>query len=128
MFGAISGQSIIDILRNEGYMHQLSLPLTPPEYTLPEEYFSSMNVGYARIEEYTGTSSSSIEHVDHPGFTRLRTELEQRGYIKVERGWINGDRVLRRFRLNNVWFEEDDKFPCASAIAYTIKMKNNNEY
>ena len=118
---------LLELARSNGYMYQMSLPLTPPEYTLPVEYFSDIPIGYSWIEEYTGTTCSDIQHVDHPGFTRLRNHLEARGYIKTERNSCNGDVVLNVFRLNGKWFEKGDRFPCAVAIKIEFALKDHNE-
>ena len=64
---------------------------------------------------------SSTESIDHPEFTRLRNQLEEEGYIEVERRWWNGDRVLQSFTLNGYKFELGDKFLCASAMKFHLK-------
>jgi len=58
--------------------------------------------------------STSTE--DHPEFTRLREQLGEQGYISIERGWWNGDCVLKSFSLNGVQFEPGEKFCCAGAM------------
>ena len=125
MFGAVDAGLILDLMRKDGYMAQLPLPLdTPPEYTLPEEYFESIPMGYKWIESDSNLEASNHYVIDHPGFTRLRDSLENNGYIKTERNWSNGDRVLKRFKLNGHWFDEGEQFPCAPAMKYKI---NTNE-
>jgi hypothetical protein len=57
---------------------------------------------------------------DHDEFTKLRNQLESEGYIKCERGWWNGDRVLKPFYLNGWKFKKNHKFPCASALKSSI--------
>ena len=57
---------------------------------------------------------------DHDEFTRLRNQLEELGYIKTERGWWNGDRVLKAFKLNEWTFRKGDKFASAAAIKNSI--------
>ena len=64
----------------------------------------------------------SIGSKDHPEFTRLREQLEKAGYIKIERGWWNGDSVLKPFKLNNFKFKKGDKFMCASALGSYLKF------
>jgi hypothetical protein len=64
---------------------------------------------------------SSISSDDHPEFKKLRDLLGKDGYIKIERGWWNGDRVLKPFILNGKVFKKDAQFPCGSAIKYTIE-------
>ena len=63
---------------------------------------------------------SSSHHIDHPEFTKLRDRLEELGYIKTERGWWNGDRVLKSFKLNGWTFRKNHKFPCAAALNTSI--------
>ena len=69
--------------------------------------------------------SASISNDDHPDFKALRNQLEESGYIKCERNWWNGDRVLKPFSLNNVLFEVNETFPCGSAmlIHLTVQRK-----
>ena len=114
---------LMSLLKQQGYMYQQSLPLTPPEYTLPIEYFTDIPTGYSWIEEYTGAPCSNVQYVDHPGFTTLRDNLENEGYIKTERNFWNGDIVLKAFRLNGIWFEEGDSFPSAMAMKLKIKHR-----
>lgn len=58
---------------------------------------------------------------DHPKFAELRDQLEQQGYIRCERSWSNGDRVLKSFILNNVPFEPGEQFCCAAAMKYHLE-------
>ncbi len=64
--------------------------------------------------------SVSISNKDHDEFTKLRNQLEQEGYIKTERGWSNGDRVLKPFKMNEWKFHKGHKFPCAAAMSNSI--------
>lgn len=57
---------------------------------------------------------------DHPEFAKLRNQLEELGYIKTERGWWNGDRVLKPFKLNEWSFRKGDKFSSAAAMSNSI--------
>lgn len=59
---------------------------------------------------------SSTYSKDHDEFTKLRNQLESEGYIKCERGWWNGDRVLKPFILNEWKFKKNHSFPCAAAM------------
>ena len=63
---------------------------------------------------------------DHPEFAALRDQLEQLGYIKTERQWWNGDRVLRPFRLNGCLFRRDEQFPSAAAMSGHLKYWHKN--
>ena len=58
---------------------------------------------------------------DHPEFTKLREQLNKDGYIKIERGWWNGESVLKPFQLNDVSFKVGRTFPCASAMNYVLR-------
>lgn len=77
----------------------------------PEEIFKVLK-GYDK--------SVSISNKDHEEFTKLRDKLEELGYIKTERGWWNGDRVLKPFYLNGWRFKKNHKFPCAAALKNSI--------
>ena len=57
---------------------------------------------------------------DHPKFSELRDQLEQQGYIRCERNWTNGDRVLKSFTLNSVPFEPGEQFCCAGAMKFHL--------
>jgi len=67
--------------------------------------------------------SVSIGTKDHPEFDCLREQLECDGYIQVQRGWWNGDRVLKTFSLNGVKFKKHDQFPCAAAMKHHLKFQ-----
>ena len=64
----------------------------------------------------------SIGTTDHPEFDSLRNSLEQQGYIVTQRGWWNGDRVVKAFTLNGVKFKKNDQFPCAVAMKGHLKF------
>jgi len=65
----------------------------------------------------------SVGTKDHPKFTQLREQLEREGYIQVERGWWNGDRVLKPFSLNGVKFKKHDQFSCAAAMKHYLEFQ-----
>lgn len=60
---------------------------------------------------------------DHPEFTRLREQLGEQGYIKIERGWWNGDRVLKPFTLNRLKFKVGEKFSCGGAMGIHFSVR-----
>ena len=62
----------------------------------------------------------TIGSKDHDEFTKLRNQLEELGYIKTERGWWNGDVVLKPFYLNGWRFKRNHRFPCAAALKNSI--------
>ena len=68
----------------------------------------------------------SIGNIDHWEFTLLREQLGREGYIKIERGWWNGDQVLKPFNLNGVQFKKNATFPCASAMKVRLEYKQNS--
>lgn len=70
----------------------------------------------------------SFSTIDHPEFTKLREQLGADGYIEIERGWWNGDRVLKQFRLNGFLFRKNSKFPCAEAMRVSIKVAKKHGY
>jgi hypothetical protein len=53
---------------------------------------------------------------DHPEFAKLREQLGLEGYISIERGWWNGDRVTKPFTLNGLKFKVGAQFSCAGAM------------
>ena len=63
---------------------------------------------------------TSTSNKDHDEFTKLREELGRLGYIEIQRGWWNGDRVLKSFKLNEWTFRKGYKFPSAAAMNNSI--------
>ena len=70
---------------------------------------------------YGTTKGSSTWSEDHPEFTKLREQLGEEGYIYIQRGWWNGDRVLKLFQLNNKTFKKGDQFSSGAAIRHTLE-------
>ena len=64
---------------------------------------------------------SMYSTMDHPKFSELRDHLEQQGFIRCERNWSNGDRVLKSFSLNGVPFEPGAQFCCAAAMKFHLE-------
>ncbi len=60
---------------------------------------------------------------DHPEFTKLRNNLEKLGYIKTERTYWNGDRVLKPFSINGMKLDKGQQFCCASALGNQISVR-----
>jgi hypothetical protein len=67
---------------------------------------------------------------DHLEFARLRERLGQEGYISIERGWWNGDSVLKPFKLNGLKFKPGEKFSCAGAMSghFEVRAKHPEYY
>lgn len=61
--------------------------------------------------------------IDHPEFTKLREQLGDLGYISIERGWWNGDRVLKPFILNGLKFKVGEQFSCAGAMSGHFRVR-----
>lgn len=59
---------------------------------------------------------------DHPEFAKLREQLGLQGYIYIERGWWNGDRVLKPFKLNGRKFKVGDQFSCGGAMGNHLRV------
>ena len=59
---------------------------------------------------------------DHPEFTKLRNQLEELGYIQIQRNWWNGDIVTKSFTLNEYRFKKGQSFPCASALGISVQI------
>ena len=69
----------------------------------------------------------TIGNDDHPDFKELRNKLESQGFIKCERGWWNGDRVLKPFTLNGARFTKDEKFCSGAAIKWDVEHKQKDK-
>ena len=128
MFGAIPAQFLMDELYRQGYREQLTfLDEFPPCIYIDRDKLTSVSMGY----NWNGMGTISTQ--DHPAFTQLRERLGKEGYIEIERGWWNGDRVTKPFYLNNMYFDIGAKFSCASALGVTYdiayrKNKRSSQY
>ena len=107
-------------------------------FTIPEEYLCDVLIykewgmfDHIPVDELTPDQlvkiikgedrCSSQSNKDHDEFTKLRNQLEELGHIRCERNWWNGDRVLEPFYVNEWKFEQNHKFPCASAMRVSIE-------
>ena len=63
---------------------------------------------------------TSYSTQDHPMFTELREQLGREGYISIQRGWWNGDRVTKGFKLNEWTFRKGQQFSSATAMKNSI--------
>jgi hypothetical protein len=73
------------------------------------------------VLKYGTAKGSSMWSEDHPEFTKLREQLGAEGFIKIERGWWNGDVVIKPFILNGKKFKKNAQFSCGAAIKYTLE-------
>lgn len=101
-------------------------------FRIKQEYLTDVPTNnHVRLEMNDGTiiEGNAFSNIDHPKFTELRNKLENLGFIRTERMFWNGDRVLKPFKLNGVAFKPGDQFSCASAlrIRFTVakKIKTN---
>ena len=78
-----------------------------------------------------GKGKCGMTHTeDHPEFTKLREQLGQDGYITIERGWWNGDRVEKPFTLNGLKFKVGAQFSCGDAmdVHFRVRAKHPELY
>lgn len=108
------------------------------EFFLDEEYITDVSINrtwnvYARKENPTQEDLIAIlqdkgwhsiyGNEDHPEFAKLRNQLGEQGYIRIERSWCNGDRVLKPFTLNGYRFRKDEQYPSGAAMKLHLKYK-----
>jgi len=70
---------------------------------------------------------SSMSSDDHPEFKKLREQLGQEKFIKIQRRWWNGDVVLKPFTLNGAKFKKGEQFSSGAAIKYVIDSKQKKQ-
>lgn len=121
----IPAELLIEEASRLGIYPQLTLDL-PKEYYIDDEYLTSVNVKYSWINGH-GKKCSTGSSVDHPSFAALREHLDATGYIKIERKWWNGDRVLKPFKLNTYDFMPGDQFSSAGAMGVKFRVKQKYE-
>lgn len=83
-------------------------------------WIDTMYLTYVSVNYGWGTTSLQSS-VDHPAFDALRQQLGNLGFIKVERGYANGDRVTKEFSLNGYDFAIGDQFSSAGAMGIHLK-------
>ncbi len=88
------------------------------DYKKPEELTPDEVIKILKGEDQCSSTSTK----DHPEFSKLREQLGADGYIEIQRGWWNGDRVLKPFTFNGAKFRKGEKFCCASAMAGHLKF------
>mgnify|MGYP003957424761 CR=1 FL=1 len=86
------------------------------------EFLSDVPVIINIIDE-SGKKYGSLSHINHPSFEATRTLLEEKGYLLVERGWCNGDVILRDFYFNDKLLKAGTSF--YSAVAMGIRSQFN---
>jgi len=122
----IPADILSSIARDIGVMIQVELPLDTPIWVFvdPEDLTSTK----VSLNHYnpSGAPFGSLSHIDHPSFSKTRDFLEENNYIKTERSYSNGDRVLKPFYFNNVLMVEGDQFLCACAMKTHYSSLYNN--
>lgn len=117
-------QGILEQIRKEPKQLHFDEELFPPLFIIKEEYLTSCNEAFTWITSTGHGPNGTIAHsVDHPAFAALRKHLDARGFISTENGWVNGDRVVKPFYLNEVYFDVGEKFVCASAMQGHLKFR-----
>jgi hypothetical protein len=122
---------IVDQIRKEPKQLHFDEELFPPLYTIKEEYLTTCNEAFTWVSgSGHGPSGTIAKAVDHPAFAALREHLSRRGYIDIQRGWVNGDRVIKPFYLNEVYFDVGEKFVSSSAMSghLNYRKKYGNEF
>jgi hypothetical protein len=94
-------------------------------FYIKEEYLTSCNEAFTYVKATGGGSYGTIaKDVDHPAFAALRKHLSDNGYIQIpDYPCWNGDRVIKSFYLNDVFFREGEKFVCGSAMSGHLKFR-----
>ena len=92
------------------------------QVTIFKDYMKDRPEDEQLIAKLKGHRFCSTSSDDHPEFKKLRNQLEQDGFIKTERSWWNGDRVLKIFKLNGYEFRIGEQFPCGAAIKMHIEF------
>ena len=94
--------------------------LTNPDDPTPDDLIKILKGHHQMI---------SFSNKDHDEFTKLRNQLEELGYIKIERGWWNGDRVIKGFKLNGFPLKKGERFYSAAAMSGSFNLaKKNKKY
>lgn len=115
---------ILNNIRKEPKQLHFDEDVFPPCFYIDEEYLVSCNEAFTWIKPTGGNQSGTIsKSVDHPAFTALREHLYSNRYINKVTSYVNGDRVLKPFYLNDVYFDKGDKFVCASAMSGELNFR-----
>jgi len=101
------------------------------KFTIDIEYLTSVTIftdhmkgrpeDEQLISKLKGLTFTSTRTEDHPEFAKLREQLGNNGYIKIERGWWNGDTVIKPFQLNAKRFRKGNQFPSGGAIKWVLE-------
>lgn len=126
MFGVVSASLIMDVARSKGVYYQLELDLGCPIWVFVNpKHLTAETKGYQTFDE-RGRKNGMMGSVDHPYFTETRNWLHNNGWIKMETGYWNGDKVLKPFYFNNVLLNTGETFACAPAMSGKRFTENYN--
>jgi hypothetical protein len=113
-------------------MHDMHFYIDPEclrSYTITDEFsMKDETPEDVIVRKLKGLTYSRTFSKEDPVFTDLREMLGAEGYIRIERGWWNGDSVLKPFYLNGVFFKLYEQFPCADALKFTLQDKKRRAY
>ena len=124
-WGGVSASLLVDYMRSKGAMYQQDLDLSDPFWIFVDpKYLTSAQNGISYVKGFRRGGFTGTE--DPPRFRDARDFLEREGYINVERGWINGDTVLKPFFFNNILMKKGARFPCGAAMAYGFSSNYND--
>jgi hypothetical protein len=119
-----------DVLNS--FKPRVQLPI--PMFWIKEEYLTDVPVTFSYLESVPegvsiedANKSFGFSHVEHPSFESLRSRLKADELIQTERGYWNGDKVLKPFYLNDVLFEPGETFYCSTALKNVIELKLKGE-
>ena len=100
------------------HVRTVTSTLSNPDDPTPEDLIKILRGQHEMI---------SLSNKDHDEFTKLRNQLEELGYIKTERGWWNGDRVIKGFKLNGFPLKKGERFYCAAAMQGSFKLARKDK-
>ena len=127
MFGVIPASLLMEIGRSAGVMTQQELDLGTPPWVFVDPQYLTREVNGTTVYTPNGKRTGSIGTEDHPKFRDTREWLGKNGYIRIERGWSNGDRVTSPFYFNNVLMDVGEQFSCGAAMGYGKYVENYND-
>ena len=123
---------IIDDIRKEPEQLHFDEDVFYTCFYIKEEYLTSCNEAFTYVKATGGESNGTIaKYVDHPAFAALRKHLSNNGYIQIpDYPCWNGDRVIKPFYLNDVFFRKGEKFVCGSAMGGHLNFlkKHSDKY
>lgn len=119
---------IMDDIAKEPKQLHFDEAVFPTCFMINEEYLTTCNQAFQWVTATGhGPNGTVSKHVDHPAFAAMRLHLSQRGFIEMQTQWFNGDRVLKPFFVNKIYFAVGDKFPCASALGTMSAVRSKRE-